>query len=696
MKKKRRGSSLIIVIIVMAILFTTGSAILTLTASDYKMRTNASKKLENLYAADSGLDIVENVILKNSEAAIIYANKKIKEKYDGQEMTKVLYEKINVDFKAEFINFLGKEALGNGMDSKKDAILAQGIINGKYKVLNSAGDEFIWKENIDKKSEIEIIEYKYVEYKGTIIIKIKSTFETMNREIKNKKILTTKYTVGIPDYKEPISSDSVLIDIYPVFDAKVITADGNLTLKGKAEVKGDIWVKGDSELGENPAYAFDKYRGGISVENGELNLKGNIITNRTLHLKNKSKAIVTGDVYALNAYVGKSDKTGSSKDNKLQIEKEDNIGGNLIVNNDLSLNAINSNVSMNNFYGINDKTDDSLTNISKAMKSSSIIVNDTSDTSTLTVTNDTYIMGVAYINTLEDKYQTGESVAIKGNYIAYSDVLPGYEDKVTLKYYNPLQLIETIDGGETKASYFKKYYEENKNRLRNGGVYLNKENVYSTGAYVTKNKDDSSSVGNKAINIANVTEKRKEFAKNVFSMGNTNKDETSLYEAGKVSKTVESEIDFTRALSTTSINETYGKLKLNNDYSKTVVIKGKDDIETYDNSKYIVIDGSKALKAVIITNGDVIVTGEVDFTGNIIAKGNIEISNNNNKLTYDSNITRKVIAANYDVLKDILKTGTSIGQEADIAIGDKINIDITTDGYNLKGLLKTSNWKIVK
>ncbi len=142
---------------------------------------------------------------------------------------------------------------------------------------------------------------------------------------------------------------------------------------------------------------------------------------------------------------------------------------------------------MNNFYGINDKTDDSLTNISKAMKSSSIIVNDSSDTSTLAVNNDTCIMGVAYINTLGDKYQTGESVAVKGNYAAYSDILPGYEDKVTLKYYNPLQLIETIEG-DTKDSYFKKYYDANKNSLRNGGVYLNKDKIYSTGAYVTKNK----------------------------------------------------------------------------------------------------------------------------------------------------------------------------------------------------------------
>ena len=61
---------------------------------------------------------------------------------------------------------------------------------------------------------------------------------------------------------------------------------------------------------------------------------------------------------------------------------------------------------MNNFYGINDKTDNSVTdikgNITKAMKSSSIIVNEISNESksTLTVKEDTYIMGVAYIDTL--------------------------------------------------------------------------------------------------------------------------------------------------------------------------------------------------------------------------------------------------------------------------------------------------------
>ena len=73
-----------------------------------------------------------------------------------------------------------------------------------------------------------------------------------------------------------------------------------------------------------------------------------------------------------------------------------------------------------------------------------------------------YICGTAYINNDEnEKYQTGESVAFKGNYIAYSDTL-GKED-VKLDYYKPLQLISKKNGSNVsvieKAKHFKEYWE---------------------------------------------------------------------------------------------------------------------------------------------------------------------------------------------------------------------------------------------
>ena len=70
---------MVVVIVIMAALFTVGTTILTMAASDYKSRVNESKRLQNLYKSDSGLDLVYNIILKNSQAAITHSIAKIEE-----------------------------------------------------------------------------------------------------------------------------------------------------------------------------------------------------------------------------------------------------------------------------------------------------------------------------------------------------------------------------------------------------------------------------------------------------------------------------------------------------------------------------------------------------------------------------------------------------------------------------------------
>ncbi len=130
-----------------------------------------------------------------------------------------------------------------------------------------------------------------------------------------------------------------------------------------------------------------------------------------------------------------------------------------------------------------------------------------------------------------------------------------------------------------------------------------------------------------------IKEKRNDFARNVFSMGNTNgiDEGKDIYNDGEVKKTVENQINFDGIDSRKAINETYGKLILNNEEKTTILIKGNGDINIPQDKEYIVIDASKALKAVIITNGNVIVARDVDFTGNIIAKGDIKLRDNDFK-----------------------------------------------------------------
>lgn len=710
--KKKKGSSFVLVIVIMAILFTLGTTMLTVTASDYKMRVSESNRLKNLYGADSGLDVVENIIVKTSQKAISYAEEVVFERMDTFDND----EEVNARFKEEFFRFINlthwKYADENGVSSEiiDTPLIGYSILNNKYiKTLENI-NELSFNDVSVNGADIAITSYDEVLNQDTnalesIVIGITSTFENTGSELRDRKIIETSFEIKAPDFDRNLVNEDVKvdIDIYPIFDGKTIVADGNMSATGINNIKGDIWVKGDSQLGENPAYAFDKYRGGISVENGQLNLIGNISTSRTLHLKNAARAIVTGDIYALNAYVGKSDKSGTSASNVFKI----NAGGNLVVNNDLALNAQSSEIDLYNFYGINDKTTTEVSNLDKAMKSSSIIVNDTGGNSTLNIGNETYVMGVAYIDTKDDKYQTGESVAVKGNYLAYSDVLDAYKDKVTLKYYNPLQLIDTIEGNVDKGQYFKDYYTKNSESLKSGGITLssNPNKVHTVGAYV--NGSTATYTGWSLDNNDTVIKgKREIFAQNVFSMGDTagvlsdTVDKYKLYTNGDVVKNVANQIKFKNSDGTSSIpadyefNESHGKVIFNSEVTTDVVIE-KDKITV--GTREIPIEENR-INGLIITAGKVVVDGEVNFNGTIISGKDVEIRGTATKtLNHDIDLVRKIVASNYNVLKPILLGAPkSQTDTVNVTIGKSVGVEGDFAGYEVSDYVESRRWKIRK
>lgn len=690
MRKKKKGSSFVIVVIIMAVLFTLGTSMLTVTASDYKMRINESNKLKNLYGADSGLDIVEEIIIITSQQAISYADKKVKENLLSLEDKSK--SNLNKLFKENYMKFMYKVPNEDNVDNKE--VLEYLINNKKY--IKSVDKNGSFNEYIDiaNNASINVKDYSKNINENEIIITVESTFETEEGEFKNKKTVQTKFTIIAPEYESVVDDSKVTekIDIYPVFDEKIITADGNLDINGKSEVEGDVWIKGNSQLKveENPAFTFDKYKGGIAVDNGSFKLKGNIFTASNLSLKDKATTEITGDVYALNAYVGKSVKGESSENNSLTITN------NLVVNNDLALNAKKSSINIgNDFYGINDKTKFDATTGEKALKSSSIIINEVDGSSSITVKKDSYIMGVSYIDATNNdgnKYQTAESVAVKGNYLAYTSIIDGYEERVNLKYYNPLHLIESIDKDnsvEKKAQYFNEYYKTNKEELNSAGISLN--NVYSVGAYIKKG--DTYVGGITEENQRSVNNKRGEFATNVFSMGDRTgiSESVDIYNDGKVLKTVENQISFDEIKGNEELNEKFGKVFLSKD--KDIVIS-KDKIKVGDVD-YIIKDAE--IKALIITGGNVIIEGDVNFKGNIIAKGNVVFNEAGiKKLYYDEDLTRKIIASNYDVLKNIFFVENGKKQEVIVDIGNQVNVDNSTSVYEKDSYLKTGYWKIVK
>lgn len=688
-RKKKKASTFVIVVVVMAVIFTTGTTILAVTANDYKMRINESKKLQNLYEADSGLDVVENIIIKTSQEAIKYADKEVKKEFtklDDKDRSK---DKINELFKDKFYEFLitkNKQTINVNNVPKNVDILEYLILERKYiKSILESGTLQFDSAISDRENSfiIEIPEGGYIKNTNNgrvsnITIELKSTFENSEGELKNKKTVSTKYVVRAPEYNSEITS----INIYPIFDGKAITADGNMNLSnGNLTINGDIWVKGNENLGDNPEYTFDKYKGGIKLENTKFNINGNIYTSNTFHLNNAvSEASVDGDIYAKNIYVGKSINSNISQSNNISFEK------NVIVNNDLALNATNSNVMIkNNFYGINEKTTE-VSTANKALNSSSIIVNDTSKTSSITVNKDSYIMGVAYLNATDEsgnKYQTGESVAVKGNYLAYTDVedILNGKDNITLKYYSPLQLLESKNGqsnASMKADYFAEYYSKDTNyyKFNDGGVNL-KGNVKSVGTSV---KDSSGNI--KKANITSedlnlVNEQRNEFARNVFAMGDATGFE-NLYNGQEVKRTVSNQIDFDKVK---DIN--IQDIKSENG---VVILRGNNENIVIENNK---IGDKEVKKGLIITNGNITIKGNFEFTGNIITTGNINFEGAGERsISYDPQVVRGILTLNYDILKDIFNESQGKREE--------IKVTSASELYSADKFLERSLWRIVK
>lgn len=686
MKKKKRGSTFLVVVIVMAIIFTTGTTVLALTASNYKMRINESKRLQNLYEADSGLDVVENIIIKTSQEAVKYADKKVKMEFINEK--NMNDDEVNNFFKEKFYEFLELNKMNyNDWEVNRQLYILEYLILNKKIISSVNEDGSIEIENLKDVSEdknyiisIEDDGYKINSNDGkSITIDVKSTFETVSEELKNKRTVSTTFTIKAPDYKSEIST----VDIYPVFDGKAITTDGNMTVdsnkKGEFSISGDIWVKGEDTDLNNDNFTFDKYKDGIKLSNTNFNINGNIYTANTLNINNEVKDfIVNGDTYAKNVYVGKSSYETISSDNNITFNK------NVIVNNDLSMNTTNSTITIkNNFYGINDKTTDPST-VDRAMNSSSIIVNE-SKYSNLTVKKDSYILGVAYLNATDsqgNKYQTGESVSVKGNYLAYTDAINflGDINKVTLKYYSPLQLLDTINGSnstDAKADYFINYFSNSSRKYDyiDGGVNLEGK-VASAGASIKDSNGEilKTSISSEDMNLVN--KERDEFARNVFAMGDTTGFSEDLYKDQTVVRTVKNQIDFNK------IKDIQDKTFQNG--NRILVLEGdKKDIVIEDN----VINGQSIEEGLIITNGNIAIKGSFEFEGTIITAGNITFEGSENKtIKYEPNVVRGVIADNYDTIKEIFKSEYSKGKE--------VKVSSSSEMFNKDSFLRQSLWKI--
>ena len=538
--------------------------------------------------------------------------------------------------------------------------------------------------------------------------------------------LVLYFEIKVPDFQGQYLDESV--DVYPVFNDKVMAIDGDLNISdSNVNVSGDIFVVGnevDDEADDKiddeiQTHLYEKYKGGITLKNADLTSTNNIVTANTVNLV--SNSTLDGEsLYARNLYLGSTEAKDYPIDSWTVKDNIVNLGE-VVLDNDLTIKATNSSVVIDNFYGINDKTYEKLevtaqtADIKTTSKtSSSIIVNQT-EGSSLTINGEAYIMGVAYIDTQGGKYETGESIAVKGNYVAYTQPLIGTDfESAQFNYYEPLYLVDEINGENLsvlqKNDYFYEFAKkhamsigsnqvnnndqvilnEENSILKSGGIYLpNSDKVYTVGAIVYI-KDNNLVIERANIPTGDkVTEKQVIYADKVYNMGDLyNKDDdkdTSLYNSAE-QLTVQKSINFNKLEENCKLND----LDCSDIDDVIIVTSKKNTLNLGSNN------GKGEFTGIILSNSDIVIDGDFEFKGIIMTTGTVTIKNLNSEnkdiespnINYDEKVIQKIISKNYELFDGVF--------EGNVINNNDVNefLEYDSKNYNPTNFIKTTNWKL--
>lgn len=694
MRAKKKGSALLTVILVFGILITVGSAVMTVALSDVKLRVTESKRVQNLYGSESGLEETYGVMSKYVDESIEAGNNKVKiyletlngdngilaaerqkvindGKYtsdyinqDGTVKTQHIKAEINSNFKEGY-----KETFKNKikyiLDNKEGYILGTKESSPRVNIVNLGLNIDFTKlsPNITDPAELRLT--------------LSSVYEKIGQDgFKNLRQVESTFKIAIPEYDAPYSLETEKILLADnIIRGKTLVTNSNLQLNNSANLnmQGEVFVLGSG----NDSNASS----GILI-NGQ---------NSILNMKNAS-IISKGDTKILGAaskIIG--DENSTLFTGNLSIEKSAqssnmDIKGSVYANNDLVLNGEKSTINIaNGFYGVNDIRKIGIGD--KKKNSSSIIVNakDIGETggSSISIGNDLVLLGTAYIDTKPESYQTGESVGVKGNYKAYTSALDNggnySKGNIVFDYLSPLQLANRFKDGkeltlQDKNNYFMTYYDNKKDTLKLNGINLPK-NIYTLGVAIN---NGSAISGNYTIDNDTIKNSIKNY-------GTKTSEITS----------VDQYINFSAINSAISkVSEVEGM--------KEIIYLSKDNIDLTvsngsgtDTNNKIFLNGKKA-KGIIITSGNVFIDGDVNFEGTIISKGTITVKDNSNAtLNSNKKIVDYVVAKNYGEFTDVFKNDT-INASNSIEIDAAAIIESALQSIPKDNLIKTSNWRIVK
>ncbi|MGG5462959.1 type II secretion system protein [Clostridium sp. B9] len=718
-RRKKSGATLAYVIVVLAIVSVIGTAIVSLSLVNYKTTILETKRTENLYMSESGLDEVEAYIENITQEAVKKGNDAVANNNELLGLTgDALDKKENEIFKPVYEKYV-EENLKNIFKYENGNVLVNNDIlksvddktknNYTISLIQLNGEELKASEKTEPSINNNLT-FEDIKEQGKVLsLRFESKFKVNDTSYKD---VSLTLNIKVPEfngayYEEKIPTHSGLEKGLIVGENIVVDNGSSLTVNGGIVAAANLGDKECFKLYNKTEHTGDyripQYIIGIKIGddsvlnsyNGDLISKASIVVNNKNYKQNyspnsKSVLNVGTDAKILNSTYGVY--TGNlgiySSANEFEAESgmvfnktpigNSSINSNYPVytKNDLILNGEQSTIDLNNgFYGINSNTIEAGIN-EKRENSSAIIINskDIGEGSSINIKEDALIMGSAYINTKGGSYQTGESVAVKGNYIAYTF---GDGKNVTFRYYNPLQLINSIDGKtnlnvEDKAKYFKEV-SRTVPSIKTSGISL-PEKTKSIGVYINNNNIQYTS-GLSLEDSTFAKGKEEQFNNKIEELGPL-KDELNItkqihkFENGNVIY-----IDNTG-------NSNDRRLDIDKD-SQSSTEGG--NIITGNNSKIEFDDGKG--KGIIITNRNIFINDNINFEGTIITTGNIVFGYNKKlNITYNQSVVDNVISNNYESFKGLFK---------DKEIGNKIirKYDNSVES-NTESLVKRSNWEV--